>query len=342
MIRGFRATGSGGGLPPEELEARIRAALRRQAEEVEPSAAPAWPELIEGSGAVVVSLRSSDARPALSHRGPERPWLRPALTAAAVLVIVLGVSMVVQYRSGGDDPPAAGHQAGAARAATGPVIPYPGDSQFDRVNAAPLEFGPQAFAAPKAGDPSTVAKTFLESRGLGEGGGREVFVDDAKKVQVEPATNADGNEVFTANVWWSVRHRPYDAIADAVAQGSVFLRGTKSLDGIVWAPVGAFTQGTVGLTGVRRGGGSVSFSVHDYLGDPLVRVRLGGKEVVHESLDDTDKHYTLEDPAPDSTLTVELEHLIDGDAVSITMMAIDPEEPKLVGPAGVPVPTSIP
>ena len=94
-----------------------------------------------------------------------------------------------------------------------------------------------------------------------------MFVDDSANLKIEPA-GAVAGQMVTTSVWWSVRAQPKDMV---VAQGSVFLRGTKAERGVAWAPVGAFTQNMVGLTKVRRGNGMVSFNP---INEDITRVTL--------------------------------------------------------------------
>ncbi|HMG40175.1 MAG TPA: hypothetical protein VK611_02565, partial [Acidimicrobiales bacterium] len=73
-----------------ELEARIRSTLSARADDIHPSP-PAWEDLVERSGAVVVPLRPGDGTLLPAHLSPSRQgrvprtWLRPFLAAAAAL-----------------------------------------------------------------------------------------------------------------------------------------------------------------------------------------------------------------------------------------------------------------
>jgi len=315
----------------EELEARIRATLRRQAEEIQPSQ-PRWDDLVQGSGAVVVSLPGTGPEP--SHLRPAKPrrdraWLRPTLAAAAALAIVLGAATAVQLR-GGDDgggrstPPADDGEI-LSKVPTSPLIVSPGSMDFVWEEATPLPTDGSPDAALAARDPGELARWFLTSEwGMETTPDLELRIDPPRtavptKPGIEPANGV--------TVWWSVH-----ATDSRVAGGAVFLRDlADSPQAPVWAVVGAYTnKQDIFLSGVRRDGGTISFTAVDNLpADPVIQVRLDGKVLEELRLDPMDptKTWHEPDPAPGKVLTLELQHLVEGHPASISAMALPPTKP---------------
>jgi len=311
----------------EELETRIRASLRRHADEVD-TRPPAWHDLVERSGAVVVPLRAgisaeapSPLRPGPAGRRPPRQWVRPALAAAATLAVVLTATMLVERGEDGDGTPADGEPT-TRDAPDGPVIPSPGSLDFDRAGVPALPDGPRAEVL-VTGDPVEVARDYLVGRGL-DTDGRELRLDEEAGYEMAPI--GDGRLVEIALVWWTVRDEP-DIGARPVAQGQVLLRD-PDLDPVSrrWEIVGAFTSTDAGITGVRRAEGVLSFGLYDYLDKPTVQVRAGGVPVFEGRLqnDGSTQNVVVDDPAPGKVITIEVQHLVDGQPVSITAMALAP------------------
>src|SRR5919106_1838207 len=116
-----------------ELEAELRATLRRRAADVRPNA-PHWQDLLDRSSAVVVSLHTgreldpdalghhtrSGRRGRRGHRESDWTWLRPAMFAAACLAVVMAAGVVIGRNT--HTPPAPGpptDQAGSQNASAG-------------------------------------------------------------------------------------------------------------------------------------------------------------------------------------------------------------------------------
>lgn len=321
-------------LADAELEARIRATLHRHADDIEPHQPP-WSELVAQAGAVVLPLHGTELRPAhlKSTRRPffSGPWVRPTLAAAVALAIALSAAVVIQGRVGDPTTPASDNDEPSSieDLADGPVIPSPGSIDFDKAAATPLPFVNYVDEGVVwMDDPKEVAAAYLRQVGL-DAHGVNFVTDPAAVLETFPT---DRGDIETAQLWWSVRDEAnFDAV---LSEGAVFLR-RDVLDATQWVVVGAFTQSMVGLSGVRRADGRVSFTVNDYLQDPEVQVGLDGEVLSTDDLRrNITKTYTFPDPAPGEVITIEVQHVAGDLPQSITAMAL--------APAGAGVPQSTP
>jgi hypothetical protein len=324
MIRQLRWS-----LPPdEELEARIRATLRRQAEEVTPSQ-PRWDDLVQGAGAVVVSLPGTTPEP--GHLRPSKPrrdraWARPVLAAAAALTIVLGAAIAAQSRRSDETgtPPEHENSTVAKQIPVGPVIPVPGDSSWQQATATPLPYDGSVASVKAVEDPAVLATQFLEDWGLDPATLREKGLELNVGEPQRSSIPVDQGQVDAAVVWWSVW-----SPKAKVTTGGLFLRDEDPTPGTdLWTVVGVYTSDNVlPVTGVRRADGAVSFTVSDYLEEPMLVVRVDGKQIFRDQLPTRDptKVFTIDDPDPGRTITIEVQHLMGRDPVSITAMALAPD-----------------
>jgi hypothetical protein len=324
-----------------ELEARIRATLRRHAEDIEPTAPP-WSELVERAGAVVVPLPGAELTPAhlrTSRRpGFDEAWVRPVLAAAVALVIALSAAVVVQGRGGGGGSANLADQEPiiTEEVARSPVIPAPGEGVFDRLAATPVP-GPGTLSDPTiAMDPRELALAYLEEWGLTKTDG--FMIDDLPKFEMVPEKS--GGQLEAINMWWSVTN---DAVGRI--EGAVLLRPVDGAPG-AWEVTGGFTLNVVSLGGVRRADGLLTFAVSDYLFDPTVQVEVGEEQSSVDRLptDETSKTYTFKDPAPGKVLTIVVHHIVDGVPVSVTAMALAPDGSDAIVqpiPGATPPPTEL-
>ena len=324
----------------DDLEARIRASLRARADDIDP-APPAWQDLVERSGAVVVPLRPGDtdvppAHLVPGHRSPRtsRPWLRPVLAAAAALAVVLGATVLVEGRGTNGDTGPGNNEVAVRRVPDSPVIPAPGSGDFSEATATAFPIEPDVAGTVTSADPDKLAAAYLAGVGIDDSQlrslGYERWIDPASYA---PMATPSG-PVETATVWWSVRDKADTSFP--VTIGPVYMRLTE--DGL-WTVVAAGTQNNMSLSGVRRADGGVWLTVGDYLEKPYVRVRVDGNAVYEGELgDDYSQSLSPPDPAPEKVITIEVQHLVDGQPVSITAMALAPvmREAVIVNPPTVP------
>lgn len=304
-------------LADAELEARIRATLQRHAEDIEPHQPP-WSELVAQAGAVVLPLHGTELSPAhlKSSRRPRLsgPWVRPTLAAAVALTISLSAAVVIQGRAGDSTGPSDGEEILSEDIPDSPVIVAPGANEFDRATAVPLPLPSRYPVQDIDQDPMLLAMAYLDQWNLSSQPGFQT--DPEPKPEIIP-TEDGGLEVY--NLWWSV----YDEDQVKLTMGAVFVR--PDLVPGKWVVVGAYTKHSfVTLSGVRRAGGKVSFTVNDYLPDPKVQVGINGKVLERDELQLPSQTYVLEDPAPGQVITIEVQHLIDDAPASITAMALAP------------------
>lgn len=319
----------------DELESRIRASLQRRAEDIDPTP-PAWNDLLSRSGAVVVPLRPGTSGTASGASGRaddtgdtyvprfttpstapfRRQWLRPVLAAAVALAVALSAAMVVTSGGGDGSTPADGETVVRDVPDT-PVIPSPGGGDFKPALATAFPPIDQGAVPMVGGDPTQTAVEYLEAWDLDEvrlgQAGFDLVVSPADQLPAEPPG--------TLTVWWSVTRR---ADQREFAEGAVFVR---AVDGEPPVVVGAYTHhGVMPLSGVRRGGGGISFDVVDYMEDPEVRVWLDGSAVFEGEMDQGDPsvQVSVDDPAPSEVVTILVQHVVDGQPVAIVAMALEP------------------
>lgn len=237
----------------DDLEAELRAMLRRRADDVSPDAPP-WPELIRRSESVVVSLQTGKPVSPLrkTRRRVRAGWRQPSFVAlAAAVMTIVGVWLLERTTSDTtevSDLPAR------------TLVPAPGDDGFDPATA------PVVFTSDLP-DPLEAAKQYLASAGI-------------------PATGAEGatfqvlsNDGRIAVVEWT-----------RLEQGSTEpLKGTVVLRNLAagtatgrWAVVGAVADG-VELDDVRYDGLHLAFTVvnttDDAPGSLAVTVLADGRPV---------------------------------------------------------------
>lgn len=311
-----------------ELETRIRSTLRARADDIDPSP-PAWEDLVERSGAVVVPLRPGDGTLLPAHLSPShqgrtpRPWLRPFLAAAAALAVVLGATVLVETRGGnsGDNPGDNGLTI-VRQVPDTPVIPSPLSEDFAQATATAFPAEPGVPTAVTGDDPEALAASYLSEVGIdNEQLARSGFERWTDPPTFETVATATGS-VETARVWWSIRQQSDTRFP--VTIGPVYMRRNE---GGLWVVVGAGTSNNMSLSGVRRAERGVWLTVGDYLENPYVQVRVGGEVVYEGELgDDYSQTFSPPDPAPGKVITIEVQHLEDGQPVSITAMALAPAE----------------
>lgn len=315
----------------DRLDRELRATLRRHAGDVDPQP-PGWDELIGGPDPVVRPLRRGDG-PETGRRRVRRRWARPAMAAAALLAVVVTAAVLAdtspdartgpdgegQFASPPPEPPL-----------TSPVIPAPGDADFDpaAANAVyPVDHiqdpGRDAGADDYADrdDPRALATQYLAGRlGVAEPS------LEVGQPAITPGPSGDVNVGATATVRWASRD---GAGGGATAQGTVFLHEYPSSAGRVWAVAGATTDG-LRLTDVRRDETRTSFMIdrrEDPRGDPVaVSVTTGagarpGVVPVPGGEQVSDRAW-LVDVQPGGQLTVTVPVAGDGD-VSIAVVHAD-------------------
>ncbi|HEY8543506.1 MAG TPA: hypothetical protein VIL36_00600 [Acidimicrobiales bacterium] len=357
----------------QTVEERVRASLHRRAAEIDVEPPP-WEEAVGRASGVVVPLRPAEVdRPPAHLRAPRRRggsrsgrdgWclhrlsLRPVLATAAALLVVVAAAVVIDTRLGsertdgeGQAPLSDGGPRQEDRAATLavpddlPSIPAPGGTDFrpDQAAALPLDTArPEVLEA--TGDPTELALLYLLEMGLDdhrlEEHGIQLQVDEFKSD--EPTTDPSNG-----TVWWSTWNVDD---GERLANGGVFLRRGQSGTGEAepaWEIAGASTFETMVLLDVRRGGGTLRFTVNDLTADPAVLVLVDGTEVHEGELRGGNETFTLADPDPDDVVTIEVLHLVRGLRASITAMAVPPEDELVrVGdgttlPARIPTPTTV-
>ena len=322
------------------IEERVRAALHRRAADIDVEPPP-WEDVVGRAGGVVIPLRPTDTGPAPAHLRPARrrrlPRVspRPALATAAALLLVLGAAVVVDGRLG---PGPDGEEDGGETAANDtaddvetrlevpdtPTIPSPGGADFAPLLATAMPVDTASIHEVDATtDPRVLAEVYLREVGLAGGS----LVDSGYLLQVDPFKTDPPDQVDPqeGTVWWSVQ----DEYGTRLTDGGVFLRRAFASTALPrWEIVGAYTAGSImSLSGVRRGDGVLAFTVGDYFVEPVTRVLVNGVEAHDDPLPAGTKSFTLADPAPDQVVTVQVQHLDAGIPVSITAMAIAPEEP---------------
>lgn len=322
-----------------ELEARIRATLRRHAEDIEPHQ-PLWSELVAQAGAVVLPLHGAELAPAHLRSTGRRPhlagpWVRPTLAAAVALTIALSAAVVIQGRVG-DDPTAPGSRGDDEIAVLDPPggqpLPVPGDGFYLPETAVSFALAKVVDRPVASDDPTILGEEYVRSTGLYEleAAGYEVQSGPAQPFIAQTPSGT----VEVATYWWSVWRGP----GDGVTNGGLFLRRNDPVaDNGQWTVVGAYTaSGAVVLADVRRAEGLVSFVVMDNMPNPDVKVRVSGALVERKPKFDEvgTADYVLPDPAPGEVIIIEMQHLVDGLPISVTAMALAPagEQPPATAP----------
>lgn len=280
-----------------ELEAELRATLRRRAADVRPNP-PAWHDLLDRSRAVVVSLHTGrTVDPAEEHRRYRRrerdwAWLRPALAAAACLAVVMAAGVFIgRSTTPGDDgggtagqptdagaesaPLAAAGEPGFSAATAPPLLNTPSDgelyAQFDETGGLAQDFA--WMATPEDAGLEYLLSTEIATE-ADPAVPRTAFTTDPDlTVWYEPSPEivqqrgSDGTMVETTLVWWTLR-RTEGALdpgnPPVVTEGRVMLRNlTSPADASApeaWTVVGAKTAG-LDLTNVHRDGDQLEFTV---------------------------------------------------------------------------------
>lgn len=353
------------------FEDQLRGMLRRRAADVRPSP-PEWRDLVEQTGAVVVSLHTRlpvEQTPA--RRSAWRPWMRPLLAAAAALAVVMGAATVVGGGGGGGSGNGDSDDEGTALANSEDAVEIiaPGSFEFDATTAAPLypldadfvvaggadglgeveadlaeeiagaeeeiagtedgeailgdEIGQlDRFAGVDQTDPDAVALQFLQSVGVADPpDGLEFWVDPAVE---ELRQGPDQTQVEIATVWWSVRREDW---GERLAEGPVFLRNDAApAEPPSWLTVGASTM-NLRLVDVLTDGATVEFTVSRIADDREETVIAGlqdpliGEIMPLDEVEPGDRS-TYDVAVSSEPMIVMTQHLIDGQPVSVTAVAI--------------------
>lgn len=308
-------------LPDEELEARIRATLRRHADDIEPTQPP-WSELIAQAGAVVLPLHGTELSPAhlRSRRGPHLtgPWVRPVLAAAVALCLAMTGALIVQRTDGGEEP--AAPASDGDEVPNGPTIPVPGGSYFRAAEATPFALSRETAGRFVGADPSALGEQYLVDHGLPDSGYDFVFAPPGPS----EFTETPAGLVEWTTVWWSLW--PRSATVDGqeiinqetgkVSNGAVYLR--REPEGL-WTIVGAYTQSGISVTNIRRADGVVSFEAINDIRGASLKVRLDGTE---HFLEGNDPKPVFSDPAPDEVILLEVTAEAEGAQFAVTALAL--------------------
>lgn len=257
----------------DELHTEIRATLHRHAGDVEPDP-PDWQELVQRPRPVVVSLRTgASSGPDIGGASPR--WARPAVAAAAALVVLLAAVALANdspthrtgpFREGQPAQRSTSPPPTTGGPLTSPVIPAPGDADFDPgtghvypvdgvpdgPDATPDDYADQA-------DPRTLTLRYLQDR-LGV---PESSLQVGEPNVIPSPTPDDINTGPSATVRWASRD---ESTGSTTAQGTVHLYQYNSDTGPVWNVAGSTTDG-VRLTDVRRDLTRLSFVI-DRRADP--------------------------------------------------------------------------
>jgi hypothetical protein len=325
-------------VPDQRLEAELRAMLQRRALDMNPDP-PAWRDLAQRTGAVVISLQTGapvDPDTARGRRGHGRQWFRPVLAAAVALVVAMVSALVV----GGSGP-------GHGDTADGPEaidVPAAGQRSFDPARATPLfpvtdDASPDLPPSEWLGDATKAASEYLDVMGLPVGQDWLVIDPAVKDVQ----GNGDAPPIQTANVAWSI-HADRRADLPLLAEGTVFLRNAERGGRNTWFVVGVSTR-KLWLSDIHRDGDLLSFDVDRTSDGPnfpqAAAISVDG--VIVGSVDTGEiQQIRVQRPAG-QVAVIQVQHMVDGVPWSITSTAVPalPGGAIAVPDAEPPVPTTI-
>jgi hypothetical protein len=325
-------------VPDERLEAELRAMLHRRALDMNPDP-PAWRDLAQRNGAVVISLQTGapvDPGTAPGRRGPGRQWFRPVLAAAVALVVAMVSALVV----GGSGP-------GHGDTADGPEaidVPAAGQRSFDPARATPLfpvtdDASPDLPPGEWLSDPTKAASEYLDVVGLPVGQDWLVIDPAVKDVQ----GRGDAPPIQTANVAWSI-HAERRADLPLLAEGTVFLRNAERGGRNTWFVVGVSTR-KLWLSDIHRDGDLLSFDVDRTTDDAKIFPQPAAISVDGVIVGSVEaggiQQVRVQRPAG-QVVVIQVQHMVDGVPWSITSTAV----PALPGgtiavPDTGPVPTTI-